>query len=304
MLRSITERYFGDLNDTTLKNPGCWEKLSAHEVVSTRIPLAATNSAIAKLMRHAAILCVCSDALIDHIFRPTYTLEDTHELSEILDPMAAREGNKVNFVRSVLLNLNNKNQSEIRNNAIEGAVEAVFDVVHLLLGNLEQAINYKKELDMCFRQLCEHWVTVQTADAVVFSSSKVSVQQNWNLFVNKMGNPDKKGEANRQAANGNKAKAEKQGGGGKGNNDKSRPEADTAALAIWPGFMITRTNSSMELLLKGVALGDSKLREGKDEMYNSPVPSPEAKRRSQRTHKRKQSTSESIGPMSPFLSQD
>ncbi|PNH49166.1 hypothetical protein VD0003_g7963 [Verticillium dahliae] len=93
-----------DLPESCLEDGAAWAGIRDHQAIRrTAIPLPPTNTPAAKRMRVFAALVVLADALVKHIFRPTYFLHQGEELDRALEELGKSHSGHGAFIRAVLL---------------------------------------------------------------------------------------------------------------------------------------------------------------------------------------------------------
>lgn len=92
------------------------------------IPLPRSNSRAAKQMRIATLLAILARSITQHVFQPTYLLEDKEDRDEIrllLVNLAVKDSKKESFCRSLLLSIFPEEQAKNARKAIDRVVRDV-----------------------------------------------------------------------------------------------------------------------------------------------------------------------------------
>jgi F0F1-type ATP synthase gamma subunit len=94
-----------DLRQAMLIYPKKWNQIHNHSVVHRIIPLPQSNSATAKHMQVAAILAICADTLSHYIFQPSYLLQTSNDLSDLMADLSETDLLRERYLRSMLLSV-------------------------------------------------------------------------------------------------------------------------------------------------------------------------------------------------------
>ena len=115
------------------QNYGSWKKLKENEILQHRIPLPSTNTSAAKHMRIATILAILARSIDNHIFQPTYLLEEDSGIRELLLREAVSCSKRESFCRALLGKMLPDEQADAaRERAKRVAADVMLEVQDLL----------------------------------------------------------------------------------------------------------------------------------------------------------------------------
>ncbi|KAI9729511.1 MAG: hypothetical protein M1818_008483 [Claussenomyces sp. TS43310] len=157
---------FGDLKFLLMRmiqNLHAWKRLEEFKLLGGPIPLPRSNSSAAKRMRVALMLAVLARRIDEHIFLPTYILEDD-EIRPLLERLAIANSSKESFCRALLLSLFPEKQAR---NATQRVGQVVREVAYYVQDFLSVTQNesFRTGLEKVVRQACEVWRIAQHAVA-------------------------------------------------------------------------------------------------------------------------------------------
>jgi hypothetical protein len=113
-------------------------------------------------MRIAAILAILARCINQHIFQPTYILDEEDEIRPLLVRLAAVKSGKESFCRALLLSIFPEEQTENAMKAVERVVKEVTSYVRDLL-SVAQYENFRLGLKEVAQQACDAWRSMQYA---------------------------------------------------------------------------------------------------------------------------------------------
>ncbi|RYN17590.1 hypothetical protein AA0115_g11735 [Alternaria tenuissima] len=142
-----------------------WNELRKKNVFKDQIPLPRTNSDIAKLMRVAMVVEAFATLVDRFVFQPTYLLNETSRLREILCQQASTDPGRERFARGILLSMSSDSQ-EVNSKDGEDVLDSVLD--ELLRNSMMRSLftaedisSLDKELTDLVIQFQEEWEKVQ-----------------------------------------------------------------------------------------------------------------------------------------------
>lgn len=219
------------------------------------IPLPASNTPAARLMRTSAIMAICSDALLSHVLQPTYTLRDGDEMAGLLSFLATSDPAREAHVRAVLLPLVSEEQ-QVKNGESRArrAAQEVVRHVEMLLG--DQAREFAVRLEEDFVRASHAWRTAQSCAARVQASFDEDRADSWLLL--RPGSASPAYDKMTATVNGISRSTTP------AVTDDGRPP--TIKFVVWPAFFMADGNAaSQRLICKGFALDESHMRPAREE---------------------------------------
>ena len=143
---------------TGIQELRAWLPFKQSPQVDYSTPLPETNSLEAKQMRSMVVLAILAKSLAEHIFTPTYLIQNDKELRSVLLNMA--HGQQKDFLRGLLLNLFEDDQQAVKTKKISTVVREVVDPVHSLLG-LDAAQKFSSDLLHIVQRAADVWWEIQ-----------------------------------------------------------------------------------------------------------------------------------------------
>jgi len=137
-----------------------WKAFRDREQLDRLIPLPQSNSPSAKQMRIAATLAILARCINQHIFQPTYLLDEQDEIRWRLVRLAVEDSRKESFYRAVLLPMFPEIQAKNAATAIERVVREVSWSIRSLVSDT-QYDRFKLGLEDVVRQAHRAWQLVQ-----------------------------------------------------------------------------------------------------------------------------------------------
>lgn len=168
-----------DLPDNRLEDVAAWDSIRDHHAIRRTIPLPSTNSPAAKRMRVIAALVILAHALVRHVLRPTYLLNDqSEELDRMLDGLAKSQTGHDAFVRAVLLKATAWREDDPALARSELAVrEFATAVQHWIPA--DRSDEFYNEMRRLTAPLGETWKTVQRTRQRVDPRLSFEVPEDW-----------------------------------------------------------------------------------------------------------------------------
>ncbi|KAH8592633.1 hypothetical protein B0O99DRAFT_597074 [Bisporella sp. PMI_857] len=152
-----------DLAEERLGDKTAWKHLKDSEHLDRAIPLPRSNSLAAKHMRVAALLAILARSISQHIFQPTYLLEDNEDRDEIrslLVNLAVTNSKKESFCRALLLSIFPEDQAKNSAKAVEQVVREVAWCVRNLVFDA-QFEKFRSDVEGVVRKALDVWHLVQ-----------------------------------------------------------------------------------------------------------------------------------------------
>ena len=280
---ALVQEYFHvDFEEETLRDPGRWSSLLDHSLVKRIIPLPTTNSPAAKQMRTAAALAVISLALHQHVFQPTYLLNDGVELGKIMFGLASKDPARETYLRSVLLAILPEQQRKMAAQRVENVVRDVVACVGPLLPCHKGAAFQSALSDVCTKT-CEQWARIQRLENKVESHLEPpGVQDVW--FLSPLPSPDGQPAQNDQSQVSGRSSSPPTNGSKLGKSPERSPSSSppsnlSASLAVhhgvvgivWPNFIELEDGES-DFLQNGFGLDAKQVETArKEETPKTPV---------------------------------
>lgn len=141
-----------------------WDKFQRDTELAVRhhVPLLASNSAAAKGMRLAVTLAILAREIDKNIFQPNYLFSDT-ELRTVLCNLAAVDGEKESFCRSMLLSIDHSIQQTSIQSRIQTVVRNVSN--YLLFDMLSEAqfSEFRQSIENVAKKAIDIWRPIQHA---------------------------------------------------------------------------------------------------------------------------------------------
>lgn len=193
-------------------------------------------------MRVAAVLRLISKVACDYIFQPIYLTLDGMEVAEIIDQLESPEAE---WVRSVLLNINRKEQGVCGMKRADLACGKIFELVGFLLTSAADTQDLENELRQWCQKASKLWMTLQVLTARI--EAELEVQLNvpslvgWRPFPSPSPK-DRKSTAGAQ--NGMQSKPD----------DKAQLDMKDIATEVCPRFLATTDDDHSYLLMPGFLL--------------------------------------------------
>ncbi|KAH6848137.1 hypothetical protein B0I37DRAFT_415814 [Chaetomium sp. MPI-CAGE-AT-0009] len=265
--RSLAEASFGDMPPQIRSNPALWENIKNHPAVRKDIPIPLSDTPAAKQMRIAAFLAVLVHQIRQHIFQPTYLLQDRTGLNKFLDDLTDSDAESEAHLRSVIVRLADSMPEEtnaVIASRITTVVINVLDYVRDLIPEKSRPGFETKLRNFC-AEACEQWKFIQKLDGKI--NVDFDADEARPLYPPNPANPPPSDrDAGQQP---NNAKSRNANGGGTttnnnnnnhNNNKKSNlptppgtnPLADDPVV-IWPAFYNQSTHA-LETLVQGYLL--------------------------------------------------
>ncbi len=113
-------------------------------------------------MRTAALLAILARSIVQHVFQPTYLLEDKDELRALLAHLAIENSKKESFCRSVLLSILPDNQTKNGTNAREQVAREIAWCVRNLVSEAQYDA-FRSGVGDIVQKAQETWWLVQNA---------------------------------------------------------------------------------------------------------------------------------------------
>lgn len=128
-----------------------------------KIPLPRSNSLAAKQMRIAALLAILSRSITQHIFQPTYLLEDKvdrDEIQTLLVHLAISNSKQESFCRALLLSIFPEDQAKNATKAVERVVREIAWCIRDLVLDAEFE-KFRSDVEVVVKKALEAWQMVQ-----------------------------------------------------------------------------------------------------------------------------------------------
>jgi hypothetical protein len=140
-----------------------WDKFQRDTELAVRhhVPLLASDSPAAQGMRLAVILAILAREIDKHIFQPNYLFSDT-ELRTVLCNLAAVDGEKESFCRSMLLSIDHSVQQTSIQSRIQAVVRNVSNHLFDLLSEA-QFSEFRQSIEKVAKRAVDTWRPIQHA---------------------------------------------------------------------------------------------------------------------------------------------
>ncbi|KAM0280455.1 hypothetical protein ACHAQH_004034 [Verticillium albo-atrum] len=246
--RSLAEAHVGiDFDDAVLSDLNKWTKLkTCIQDIRSAIPLPRSNTPEAKQMRVASFLAVLARQLDRHVFRPTYVVTESDELSDMI--LHLKDKRQANHLRSVLLRLP---IDEPRVAQEQPVVEAMCASIETLLRQRD-LLSFRASLEKICREVCETWRTFQRYKRLVTADLEFNPEypDEWKSLPGTIPSLDGSLKPIRtQSVQLNGVIGE-------------------MSIAIWPVFvMFDENDTSDDLLLNGFVLNEQQIKDAKGEEH-------------------------------------
>lgn len=138
-----------------------WKKFG-DSLVLNHLPLPRSNSLAAKHMRIAALLAILTRCIDQHIFQPTYILEEDDEIRQLLVNLATTNSQKESICRALLLSIDPEKQAK---NALKRRVQATREIAWYIQDVLSPVKyeTFMSRLDQVVQEALEIWQIAQCA---------------------------------------------------------------------------------------------------------------------------------------------
>ncbi|KAK8125030.1 uncharacterized protein PG998_000789 [Apiospora kogelbergensis] len=250
----INAHFSNDLNQQVLADMDAWSELLNHKSILRVLPLPRSNSAPAKQMRVSAVLCVLATSLTEHLFQPTYLLEESNELSYLLDDILQTDPVQERHLRAQLLCFDPEQQKSNGNTRVESVVVDVFNLV----GNIilpTQQFAFRKGLETLCESAREIWAQIQQLGPRVEPAMEVGRADLWRLLPAPSSAP----------------------------NTAKRASHTDIKIVVWPGFIVA-DSEGVTMVSEGFVVAESQTQAAAREEVAEAIPDRHrSARRKQRT---------------------
>lgn len=246
-----------------------WKEFVKHEAFAgADLPWPPTNSANAKGMRRAGILCICAWALELHIFQSSHLVVGDNQLSQILDELAVKDPDREAYFRSILLRLQQDRGAEASAKRIDLAVEAVVECAHSLVADANDGrVVFETTLRNIFTEASRVWRHIQILRPKITASVLENTAHAWTLVPLVKGltstaavkKPNQTPNGNSRADGDAGSKVLKKPAGGKVNAG-----SQDIMIALWPAILITDKEET-KVLIEGYAVSEAELKVAREE---------------------------------------
>ncbi|KAI1506332.1 hypothetical protein F5X99DRAFT_49 [Biscogniauxia marginata] len=237
-----------DLEQAVLANPSLWDKLQNHAQVKRVIPMPMSNTCEAKKMRVAAVLAIFGSLLSKYIFQPTYHLEESTELSELMSDLANYDPTREGYLRAVLLDVLPERQKLNSRLRVERVVEEVLACIEPLLTAGGKHNTTRASLETVCSQVCTQWMQLQKLEDKIEPSYEATYdEEEWKMLP--LHNPND--HNNNYHDN---------------NDDVPQPNGDIGDIVTvaWPSFL-SLWDGEPEVVAKGFVLTKDQMRHAREE---------------------------------------
>lgn len=238
----LVYHFFGQLQLDPLEAvDGKWQEFTGYRAL-TRIPLPRSNSESARQMRVAAVLRLISETACAYIFQPVYLTQDGMEMAEIIYPLGSGEAE---WVRSVLLNIDRKEQDICGIQRAEITASKVIELVEFLIKSAADAQKFKNGLCQWCKKAAKLWMGLQQLRPMIEPQLEVQVDGQGLLGWRPFPEPSLK---------------DKHSAGGTQNGTTSKPAEkgrlvlEDIAVEVWPRFLATLDDEHSNVLIPGYVL--------------------------------------------------
>ncbi|KAL6242588.1 hypothetical protein RBB50_010234 [Rhinocladiella similis] len=135
-----------------------WTALKQVPEATYATPVPFSNTRAAKQMRTFLVMAVLARSLTNHIFTPTYIVEEESELRDLLFEIS--DNAKKEFLRGMIMSLFEKKQREIATQRVSTVVREVLSPVQDLLG-LDAVQKFGQELKTKIQEAKDIWWGLQ-----------------------------------------------------------------------------------------------------------------------------------------------
>ncbi|RVX69000.1 hypothetical protein B0A52_08067 [Exophiala mesophila] len=135
-----------------------WTTLKHVPEATYATPVPYSNTRAAKQMRTFLVMAVLARSLTNHIFTPTYIVEEESELRDLLFEIS--DNAEKEFLRGMIMSLFEKKQREIASQRVSTVVREVLSPVQDLLG-LDAAQKFGQELKSKIQEAKDIWWGLQ-----------------------------------------------------------------------------------------------------------------------------------------------
>ncbi|TVY40184.1 hypothetical protein LOCC1_G005539 [Lachnellula occidentalis] len=161
---AVSSLFKEDLVEKTLRDRSAWKNLRESRPSDRVIPLPRSNSLEAKQMRIAALLAILARSISQHIFQPTYLLEnddERDEMRELLVLQAVADSKKESFCRALLLSIFPMDQEKNGMKAMERVVREVSWCVRNLISDAKYD-GFQSKMENIACKAWEAWRIIQS----------------------------------------------------------------------------------------------------------------------------------------------
>ena len=244
-----------DLPDGCLTDTKLWDAIRTHPSIHRAIPLAPLNSKSAKSMRVAAGLLIFSQAVANHIMRPTYIVQDDAAHNELAD-LARQNLDLATYVRAVLLRALPGRQRAGQNDAIKTVIKDAAKVVAPWVAEGQREAFYS-DLERVTGKIAASWAHVQTLEENVKPIFESDYDDDWRPLPAPPTDPNpqpssQKGTKQRQKQD---PPVHKQ------------PASETVTINVWPSCILADDRENTDALIsRGFGLTAAQMAEAEDEL--------------------------------------
>ncbi|KAI0593779.1 hypothetical protein F4775DRAFT_487475 [Biscogniauxia sp. FL1348] len=230
-----------DLEQSVLANPSLWDKLQNHGQVKRVIPMPMSNTAEAKKMRVAAVMAILGSLLSRYIFQPTYHLEDSTELSDLMSDLANYDPAREGYLRAVLLEVLPERQKLNSKLRVEKVVDEVLACIEPLLpGGKQKAA--RASLEAACSQVCSQWMQLQKLEDRIEPSYEATYdEEEWKLLPLPATDDDSNG------------------------TDHAVGDIGDIVTVAWPSFLSLWAGGEPEVVAEGFVLTKDQMRRAREE---------------------------------------
>lgn len=265
----LADDHFGQLHiSDDIFDGKSWQHLARDRRLAG-IPLSSTNSPAAKWMRSAAVLRLIALAAFDYLFQPVYLTGTGWEVGQVLQHLYALDRTRAQWVRSVLLSVDQKSQAGNGNKREKAVVEEVFGSVGFLLsssdGSPRNQNTFRKALQEWCTKTRNYWMELQQLEerfiAIIDQEGGIIRSDHWKPLPDKSALPTHGVETAK--ANGTKRQS-------------GQPKAVVGDIMaqIWPVFYLQRgEDPGLQLFKRGYVLDETQVAAAQAEVNRRSVPS-------------------------------
>lgn len=240
-----------------IKAPSAWTLLKAPADLPHQIPLPASDSTAAKLMRTSTISAIIARLIDKHIFQPTFLLEKESNLRGVLLRQAAVHRIRESFTRSLLLNMFPEEQKSTADRMVTMVLEEVRPYIRNLLPQ-DGAKGFEEELRSLVCAARDSWWSIQRLKERLEPSFELIQFEDfdWNMIQLKTISSD------RQSGN---------------RNSKSGRKEDDAILMVFPRICIVEDEEPYPLS-RGTVITKSQVEKATQEIQTATASTPPVRR--------------------------